>query len=323
MTDGSLAATPAAEQLSREAIAQVDSSDQLGDMLALPEHLRDALWRVESADMQPRDTPAGLVVAGMGGSAIGGALARAALGDQASRPIFVTRAYGLPTWTTPDTMVLCASYSGDTEETLACYESAGALGAARMVATTGGRLAEMARADGVPRDPAARRLSAARRGRLHDGRGARGGRAVRRRAAADRGDRRRRVAYRAARRGVGPRRRPRTRSRRRSRAGCTAPTPVIAGAGLTAPIAYRWKTQINENAKRPRSRTNCPSSTTTRSSAGRARPEVGRFSAVFLDDSDAHPRVKERIDADRAADRAATPPRASAWRRAGRRRSSA
>ena len=86
----------------------------------------------------------------MGGSAIGGALARAALGDHASRPIFVTRAYGLPPWTTPDTTVLCASYSGNTEETLACYESAGALGARRTVVTTGGRLAEMARADGVP-----------------------------------------------------------------------------------------------------------------------------------------------------------------------------
>ena len=119
-------------------------------MLALPEHLRDALWRVESAIMQDWDTSAGLVVAGMGGSAIGGALARAALGDHASRPIFVTRAYGLPPWTTPDTMVLCASYSGETEETLACYESAGALGARRMVVTTGGRLAEMAREDGVP-----------------------------------------------------------------------------------------------------------------------------------------------------------------------------
>ena len=46
--------------------------------------------------------------------------------------------------------MLCASYSGNTEETLACYESAGALGARRMVVTTGGRLAEMAREDGVP-----------------------------------------------------------------------------------------------------------------------------------------------------------------------------
>ena len=51
--------------------------------------------------------------------------------------------------------MLCASYSGDTEETLACYEAAGALGATRVVATTGGRLAELARADGVPVIPVA------------------------------------------------------------------------------------------------------------------------------------------------------------------------
>jgi len=95
MSDGGATATPTAEELSRESIARIDPSDQLGDVLALPEHLRDALWRVESAIMQDWDTTAGLVVAGMGGSAIGGALARAAMGDHASRPIFVTRAYGL------------------------------------------------------------------------------------------------------------------------------------------------------------------------------------------------------------------------------------
>ena len=59
-------------ELTRSAIAAIDPSDQLGDVLALPEHLRDALWRVESAIMEDRDAPAGLVVAGMGGSAIGG-----------------------------------------------------------------------------------------------------------------------------------------------------------------------------------------------------------------------------------------------------------
>ena len=46
--------------------------------------------------------------------------------------------------------MLCASYSGETEETLAAYEAAGALGARRIVCTTGGRLARDARADGVP-----------------------------------------------------------------------------------------------------------------------------------------------------------------------------
>ena len=73
MSKGGVTAVPSSETLSRAAIAQVDPSDQLGAVLALPEHLRDAVWRVDSAIMQDWDTSAGLVVAGMGGSAIGGA----------------------------------------------------------------------------------------------------------------------------------------------------------------------------------------------------------------------------------------------------------
>ena len=115
--------------LTREAIDAVDAAKQVDDILALPEHLRDALWRVESAKLEQHDAPGGLIVAGMGGSAIGGALARAALGDRASRPLIVMRDYGVPSWTTPDATVLCASYSGNTEETLAAFEAAGALGA--------------------------------------------------------------------------------------------------------------------------------------------------------------------------------------------------
>src|SRR5438094_9703271 len=84
-------------------VAAADPSEQMSDTLAIPEHLRDALWKVESADLRPWDSPGGLVVAGMGGSGVGGALARATLGDQASRPILPARTYGLPPWTTPGT----------------------------------------------------------------------------------------------------------------------------------------------------------------------------------------------------------------------------
>ena len=63
MSEAGLTATPGAETLSRSAIARVDPSDQLGDVLAMPEHLRDAVWRVESAIMEDWDTSAGLVVA--------------------------------------------------------------------------------------------------------------------------------------------------------------------------------------------------------------------------------------------------------------------
>jgi glucose/mannose-6-phosphate isomerase len=282
-------------ELSREAIARVDVSDQLGAVLALPEHLRDALWRVESAIMNEWDTPGGLVVAGMGGSAIGGTLARAALGDHASRPIFVTRAYGLPPWTTPETTVLCASYSGNTEETLACYESAAALGAQRVVVTTGGRLAELARADRVPVIP------------LPGG--------FQPRAA---------VAYMtvaalevAALCGAGPRLTSEIDvaashteqlvtewgpdaaedSLAKEIAGkLLGSAPVIAGAGLTAPIAYRWKTQINENAKLPCFAHELPELDHNEIVGWEGAESVGRFAAVFLDDSDAHPRVKERME---------------------------
>jgi glucose/mannose-6-phosphate isomerase len=283
-------------ELSREAISRVDKSGQLEDVLAMPDHLRDALWRVESASiMQDWETSSGLVVAGMGGSAIGGALARAALGDHASRPIFVTKEYGLPPWTTPETTVLCASYSGETEETLACFESAGALGAHRVVATTGGRLAALARAEGVPVIP------------LPDG--------FQPRAA---------VAYMtvaalevAALCGVGPRLAAEidvaaSHSEQLVREwgpeagedslakqvarGLLGTIPVIYGAGLTVPIAYRWKTQINENAKLPSFSGELPEVDHNEIVGWEGALESGRFAALLLDDSDAHPRVKARME---------------------------
>ena len=71
-------------KLDMDTIEAVDTGGMLGDVLAQPLQLGDALWRTESAGIRPRDLPGGLVVCGMGGSAIGGDLANAALGDRAS-----------------------------------------------------------------------------------------------------------------------------------------------------------------------------------------------------------------------------------------------
>ena len=147
--------TAASNVLDAAVVAAVDPSDQVADTLAMGDHLRDAMWKAESAGLGSWDSRGGLVVAGMGASALGVTIAAAALGDHASRPMLLVRAYGLPPWTTPDSSVLCASYSGETEETLACFEAAGALGARRVVVTTGGTLAEEARAEGVPVIPVA------------------------------------------------------------------------------------------------------------------------------------------------------------------------
>ena len=124
-------------------------SDMREAVMAMPDHLRDAIWRIESARLTTMEAPAA-IVCGMGGSAIGGDLGAAALGDRLTRQMFTVRGYELPPWSPAGSAVLCSSYSGDTEETLACYDAAEALGAQRLVATTGGDLAEAARRDGVP-----------------------------------------------------------------------------------------------------------------------------------------------------------------------------
>jgi glucose/mannose-6-phosphate isomerase len=71
--------------------------------------------------------------------------------------------------------------------------------------------------------------------------------------------------------------------------------PVVAGSALTAPIAYRWKTQINTNAKVPAFAHELPELEYNELAGWAGAAEVGRFSAVFLDDCDLHPRVKSRI----------------------------
>ena len=138
------------ERLSRDGVAAVDPQGMLGDVLAQPLQLGDALWRAQSAGIHSSDRPGGLIVCGMGGSAIGGDLAAAALGDRATRPITIVRDYALESWTGPDSLVLCCSYSGDTEETLACFDAAGSGGRAAGRAHHRRQARRAARDEGVP-----------------------------------------------------------------------------------------------------------------------------------------------------------------------------
>jgi glucose/mannose-6-phosphate isomerase len=281
--------------LDAPAIAAVDGSAQLADVLGLPEQLRDAAWKVESAGIAPFDAPGGLIVAGMGGSAVGGLLARAALGDRASRPIGVARGYGLPAWATPDTAILCSSYSGETEETLACYEAAGALGAPRVVATTGGRLADLARADGVPIIPVAGgyqpRAAVAYMTVAVLEMAALSGAAPSVRSEVD-------VAAAHAEELVaewGPDGSDDCLSKSLAR-DLAGTVPLIAGCGATAAAAYRWKTQLNENAKLHAFWHELPELDHNELVGWTAPLDGVPFAAVFLDDAYLHPRARRRIE---------------------------
>jgi glucose/mannose-6-phosphate isomerase len=265
----------------------------LEDVLAIPDHLRDALWRVESARLEAGDA-AGVMVCGMGGSAIGGDLAAAALGDRLTRPLITIRGYELPSWTTPEWTVLCSSYSGSTEETLACFAAAEALGARRIVAGTGGALVEEAREAGVPvvglpgiLQPRAAvaymfvvsaevASLAGAAPRVHTEIDA---------AAAFLEERKEDLQARAA----------------EIAARLDGTLPVVHGADLTTPPARRWKTQINENAKLPAFFSELPEADHNEICGWTGAPEGEGLSAVFLEDADQHPRERRRFELTAAA----------------------
>jgi glucose/mannose-6-phosphate isomerase len=70
----------------------------------------------------------------------------------------------------------------------------------------------------------------------------------------------------------------------------------IYGAGPTAPVALRWKTQLNENAKVPAFASELPEAGHNEIVGWESAPEMGSFMAVFLEDSDQHPRVGQHMD---------------------------
>src|SRR5262249_15378101 len=65
-------------------------------------------------------------------------------------PLVVNRDYSLPALATDRTLCIASSYSGNTEETLSAYADARRKGAMVVSITSGGKLEEMARRDGVP-----------------------------------------------------------------------------------------------------------------------------------------------------------------------------
>ena len=92
----------------------------------------------------------GVIIAGMGGSAIGGDLLADLASLENSLHISVCRDYQLPSYIDENTLVLVCSYSGQTEETLAAFRQALTKGAKIVAVTSGGTLASEATENGVP-----------------------------------------------------------------------------------------------------------------------------------------------------------------------------
>jgi glucose/mannose-6-phosphate isomerase len=257
------------------------------DALAIPEHVRDALWRIDSAEIAPADSD-GLVVCGLGGSAVGGDLGRALLGDRLTAPMETVRTGSLPSWVSDRTSALVSSHSGETPEAIEAFEQAGRRGLDRWALTTGGRLGEIARAEGVgvvgipgflaPRAAVGYTTTAAVRAAGLAG------------IAPDL-----REELESAVEAIGPATDSIVAQAESATASLAGLPVVIHGSGLTVPVARRWANQINENAKGFAFAAELPEAAHNGIEAWAASgPD---FAAVFLIDPDATASERATVDA--------------------------
>jgi glucose/mannose-6-phosphate isomerase len=233
-----------------ELLQEIDEKDMLGHVANLGQQCRDAWEATVGLELSARHLEADRVlITGMGGSAIGGDLAAAVVEATSPLPIGAYRDYGLPAYVDDQTVVIASSYSGNTEETLSSFEMAHERGCPLVAVTTGGRLAELAAEWDVPlvRFNYQSQPRAALGHSLFSLLGVLHALGLGGKLAADldevvavldrqKDELRPEVAH-------------AQNEAKQLAHDMAGRIPIIVGAGPLAPVARRWKTQFNENAK--------------------------------------------------------------------------
>jgi glucose/mannose-6-phosphate isomerase len=134
-----------------KAVAQADPSGMLQAVLALPLHLREG-YRAGRAVQELPDgaSVSSIAMCGMGGSGVAADIVRAIYRDRLPMPLEVNKDPELPEFCGRETLVVCSSFSGNTAETLACFDEASARGCHVVALASGGALVDRARELGVP-----------------------------------------------------------------------------------------------------------------------------------------------------------------------------
>lgn len=118
----------------------IDKSNYLAVLEDFPAQCRNAMALPKGVTVSGEIGT--VVVTGMGGSAIGGDFLKSFMRDT-NVPVFVNRNYHLPNFVDKYTLVFAVSYSGNTEETLSAFNEAKERGAKTIAITSGGKLAEL------------------------------------------------------------------------------------------------------------------------------------------------------------------------------------
>ncbi|MEM1114860.1 MAG: bifunctional phosphoglucose/phosphomannose isomerase [Bacteroidota bacterium] len=269
---------------------------------AFPDHLAEG-WRrgrvISDFDLRAADVD-GVVICGMGGSAIGGDLLRTLVEPTASVPVVVNRGYSLPGWVGETTLVVASSYSGGTEETLSAFAEARERGARILIVTSGGELADHAAEHDLdlvtisgglqPRAALGYSLGVLLRLGIAMGLGG----VTEADVEAALVDARRRATRHDEDALGNP-------ARDLSELLVGALPIVYTGVGLLEAVGLRWRTQIHENAKHPAVGNVLPEMDHNEIMGFEAGPGglLGVMRVVALRDRDDHPQVQKRFAATR------------------------
>ncbi len=278
--------------------ARLDPGGMRDLIAGLPEQVRDAYAAAAGAgSWLGGETPDQVVILGMGGSAIGGEILASLAAMESPAPVRVVRGYDAPPGLDERALVVACSYSGETEETLSAFRQVLPTTTRKLVMTTGGTLAKLAQGAGVPafvfafdsqpraaigyalapllRVAAAVGFIADPRGDIEE-------------AIAAMGELRARVAV-----DVPEDRNPAKQTARR----LVGRLPAIFGAQHLAPVATRWRGQVNENAKSWAASYELPEADHNAIVGfGLPRSVVGAVHAVFLRAESLHARVRLRYE---------------------------
>lgn len=283
---------------SLDAIKRLDTRDVLAMVGGIPDHLAEGLRLGRSTDAGG-DPPSNVVICALGGSAIGGDLASYWLSRAGDVPCQVVRGYDLPAYVGKGSLVVAASYSGNTEETLSMAEEAVARKARVVAISSGGRLGEIADREGlshcvVPKDMLPRAtigyLFGAMAGILERSKVVEGDGGV-----TESVDVLRRIIA-----DCGPEVETAGNPAKKLAHHLHGTVPVIVGYGLSSPIARRWANQLNENAKMLAFSCDIPEMNHNSIVGWMGDGRSSGFSMIFLDHEIDDERMRRRVEATKA-----------------------
>ncbi len=132
-------------------IKKIDPENVMGSADALSDQCKDA-WDKSSQVNVPENYKdiENIIMCGMGGSGLGARLIESVYADQLKFPLVRVNDYNLPAFAGENSLVICSSYSGTTEETVENAAQAVTKNCKWMAIGTGNTLIEMAQKANVP-----------------------------------------------------------------------------------------------------------------------------------------------------------------------------